>query len=137
MAQKKKYVILIGDGMGDYPLAELGGMTPLQFASIPNIRAAATAGEARLVKTVPDGMTPGSDVANLSIMGFDPTRYYTGRAPIEAAGAGIAMTPEDVAFRCNLITVAGGAIADHSSGHITTPEANLLMDAVEKKLGRD
>ena len=137
MAQKKKYAILIGDGMGDYPLAELGGMTPLQFASIPNIRAAAAAGEARLVKTVPDGMTPGSDVANLSIMGFDPARYYTGRAPIEAAGAGIAMAPEDVAFRCNLITVAGGAIADHSSGHITTPEANLLMDAVEKKLGRD
>jgi 2,3-bisphosphoglycerate-independent phosphoglycerate mutase len=137
MNQQDKYVILIGDGMGDYPLAELGGKTPLQSAAIPNMRAIAALGEARLVNTVPEGMPAGSDVANLSIMGFDPAKYYTGRAPIEASGAGIKMLPDDVAFRCNLITVEKGLIVDHSSGHISTPEARLLIDSVEKQLGED
>ena len=134
---KCKYIILIGDGMGDYPQAELGGKTVLQSASIPNMRAIAAAGEVRLVTTVPKGMPAGSDVANLSIMGFDPAKYYTGRAPIEAAGAGIDLHPDDIAFRCNLITVENGLIIDHSSGHISTAEARSLMELVERRLGAD
>lgn len=135
--QNRKYIILIGDGMGDYPQAELGHKTLLQSASIPNMRAIATAGEARLVTTVPAGMPAGSDVANLSIMGFNPAKYYTGRAPIEAAGAGIDLHPDDVAFRCNLITVENGLIADHSAGHIPTEEARPLIELLEKRLGGD
>jgi len=131
-----KIVVLIGDGMGDYPLQELGGKTPLQAAAIPNIRAIAGSGTVRLVNTIPEGMSPGSDVANLSIMGFDPRKYYTGRAPIEAAGAGIAMGPRDVAFRCNLIAVEAERIKDHSSGHITTGEALPIIATLNERLGR-
>ena len=135
--QNCKYIILVGDGMGDYPQAELGHKTPLQSASIPNLRAIAGAGEARLVVTVPEGMPPGSDVANLSIMGFNPAKYYKGRAPIEAVGAGIALYPDDVAFRCNLITVANGLIADHSAGHVSTDEARPLIEMLNKELGNN
>ncbi|MBI2437840.1 MAG: cofactor-independent phosphoglycerate mutase, partial [Lentisphaerae bacterium] len=130
-----KIAVLIGDGMGDYPLKELGGKTPLQAAAIPNLRAIAGAGQVRLVNTIPDGLAPGSDVANLSIMGFDPRKYYTGRAPIEAAGASIALSPKDVAFRCNLIAVEQERIQDHSSGHITTEEARPLIAALNSQLG--
>ena len=132
-----KIAVLIGDGMGDYPLDKLGGKTPLQFANIPNIRRIAAVGTVRLMTTVPDGLPPGSDVANLSIMGFDPRKYYTGRAPIEAAGAGVEMAPDDIAFRCNLITVAKDLIQDHSAGHIPTPEARQIVEEVEKRLGKD
>ena len=130
-----KIAVLIGDGMGDYPLAELGGKTPLQAAVIPNMRRIAAAGTVRLVTTVPNELSPGSDVANLSIMGFDPRKFYTGRAPIEAAGADIPMSAEDVAFRCNLITVDNGLIADHSSGHITTEEARPIVELLQQRLG--
>ncbi len=132
-----KIAVLIGDGMGDYPLKQLGGKTPLQFANIPNIRRIAAVGTVRLMTTVPNGLAPGSDVANLSIMGFDPRRYYTGRAPIEAAGAGLDLADEDVAFRCNLITVAKDLIQDHSAGHITTPEARRIVEDLDKHLGRN
>lgn len=132
-----KVVILIGDGMADRPLPERGEKTPLQIAAIPNIRRAAGAGCVRQVKTVPAGMPPGSDVAILSIMGFDPARYYAGRAPIEAAGIGVDMHPNDVAFRCNLVTVERGLITDHSAGHITTREAGPLIEALDRELGRD
>ena len=132
---KRKYVILIGDGMGDYPQSELGGKTLLQSAAIPNMRAIAAAGEARLVTTVPEGMVPGSDVANLSIMGFDPAKYYRGRAPIEAAGAGIDLKSDDVAFRCNLVTVDKGIITDHSAGHISTEQARPLIKLIDERLG--
>lgn len=132
---KRKYIILIGDGMADYPQAELDNKTPLQSAFIPNMRAIAGAGEARLVSTIPAGMPAGSDVANLSIMGFNPAKYYKGRAPIEAAGAGIDLDPVDVAFRCNLITVADNLIADHSAGHIPTDEARSLIELLNKRLG--
>lgn len=132
---KAKYIILIGDGMADYAQAALGGKTPLQSAAIPNLRAIAARGEARLVQTVPEGMSPGSDVANLSIMGFDPARYYRGRAPIEAAGAGIDLKPEDVAFRCNLIAVENDRISDHSAGHIPTAAARPLIELLNKRLG--
>ncbi|MBI3986440.1 MAG: cofactor-independent phosphoglycerate mutase [Lentisphaerae bacterium] len=132
-----KIVILVGDGMGDYPLKELRDKTPLQVAAIPNIRRISAAGTVHLVQSVPDGMFPGSDVANLSLMGFDPRLCYTGRAPIEAAGAGIPMTAADVAFRCNLITVQNELIADHSAGHISTEEARPMIEELERKLGRD
>jgi len=135
--QNCKYIILIGDGMGDYPQAELGHKTLLQSAFIPNMRAIAATGEARLVTTVPEGMPAGSDVANLSIMGFDPKKYYKGRAPIEAVGAGIELHPDDVAFRCNLITVKNGLITDHSAGHISTDEARPLIELLENRLGND
>ena len=131
-----KIAILIGDGMGDYPLPELGGKTFLQVADIPNIRRIAAAGEVCLVRTIPEGMPPGSDVANLSTLGFDPRRYYTGRAPIEAAGAGLRMQADDLAYRCNLITAENGIIQDHSAGHITTEEARPLIDELNRRLGR-
>ncbi len=132
-----KIAVLIGDGMGDYQLPGYGGRTPLQAAAIPNIRCAAGAGRVMLVRTVPDGMQPGSDVAILSMMGFDPRLYYTGRAPIEAAGMGIEMAPDEVAFRCNLITTGDGLIKDHSSGHITTEEARPMIEELQKRFGGD
>ncbi len=135
MRSAKKILILVGDGMGDYPIPELGNRTPLQAANIPNMRRIASAGKTYMVQTVPDGMTPGSDVANLCIMGLDPRRYYTGRAPIEAVGAGIAMRASDVAFRCNLVNVENGVIMDHSSGHITTEEARPIIDSLNASLG--
>jgi 2,3-bisphosphoglycerate-independent phosphoglycerate mutase len=132
-----KIAVLVGDGMGDYPLEKLGGKTPLQFANISNIRRVAAMGTVRLMTTIPEGLPPGSDVANLSIMGFDPGKHYTGRAPIEAAGAGVDLAPDDVAFRCNLITVAKNLIADHSAGHITTGEAEKIIADLGERLGKD
>ncbi|HIH43812.1 MAG TPA: phosphoglycerate mutase, partial [Candidatus Methanoperedenaceae archaeon] len=99
-----KFVILVGDGMADYPLPELGGRTPLQEADIPNLDFIAKNGKCGLARTVPDGFIPGSDVANLSILGYDPKKYYTGRGPLEAASMGVSLKLGDVAFRCNLIT---------------------------------
>jgi 2,3-bisphosphoglycerate-independent phosphoglycerate mutase len=132
-----KTAILVGDGMGDYPVEKLGGKTPLQAARIPTLRKMAAQSNVRMLQTVPDGMAPGSDVANLSLLGYDPSSNYTGRAPIEAAGAGIPLAPDDVAFRCNLITVKDGRMEDYSAGHISTEESRPLMEAVEDKLGRD
>ena len=111
-----KYVVLVGDGMGDYPVEALGGKTPLQAADIPMIRKIAAAGEVRLVQTVPEGMPPGSDVANMALLGYDAAKNYTGRAPIEAAGAELPMKPSDVAYRCNLVTVVDGRMDDYSAG---------------------
>ncbi len=131
-----KIALLIGDGMGDYPLDKLGHKTPLQVAMIPNMRRVAAAGITRLVTTIPEGMTPGSDVANLSIMGFDPRMYYSGRAPIEAAGIGLKLAADEVAFRCNLVTIEAELIKDHSADHITTPEAQQLVAELGRQLGR-
>jgi 2,3-bisphosphoglycerate-independent phosphoglycerate mutase len=133
-----KYVVLVGDGMGDYPVDALGGRTPLQAADIPSMRRIAAAGEVRLVQTVPDGMPPGSDVANLALLGYNAAENYTGRAPIEAAGADLPMNTTDVAFRCNLVTVTdAGIMEDYSAGHITTEEGRALMEAVQQRLGRE
>ena len=121
----RKIVVLVGDGMGDYPVEELDGLTPLQKARIPNIRRICAAGEVRMVQTVPvKGLSPGSDVANLSLLGYNPEENYTGRAPIECAGAGIPLQPTDVAFRCNLVTIKDEKMEDYSAGHITTEEAH-------------
>jgi len=134
-----KYVVLIGDGMGDYPLEELGGKTPLQAASTPAMDFLAREGELGLVKTVPPGFEPGSDVANLSILGYDPASCYTGRGPLEAGSMGITLSPDDVAFRCNLVTLdfmAHGQVVmvDYSAGHISTEEARAMVADIRREV---
>jgi 2,3-bisphosphoglycerate-independent phosphoglycerate mutase len=128
-----KYVVVIGDGMADYPIKELNGETPLQKAEIPNMDHIASMGISGMLKTVPENMTPGSDVANLSIMGYDPKIYYTGRGPIEAASIGAKMDDGDVAFRCNLITEDSGILSDFNAGHISTFEASEIIETLNQK----
>jgi 2,3-bisphosphoglycerate-independent phosphoglycerate mutase len=132
-----KYAVLIGDGMADFPMDEFGGKTVLQKANTPNMDYITKNGRAGLARTVPDGMPPGSDVANMSILGYDPKKYYSGRAPLEAASMGIPLNDGDVAFRCNLITITDGIIADYSAGHITSEEAKTLIEAVDSRIGTE
>ncbi len=127
-----KYIVLIGDGMADYPLDELEGKTPLQAAQIPNMDYLASNGVNGLLNTVPLPMEPGSDVANLSIMGYDPEKYYTGRGPLEAASIGADLEDNQVAFRCNFINEEDGLLADFNADHITTLEASELIEALNK-----
>jgi 2,3-bisphosphoglycerate-independent phosphoglycerate mutase len=131
-----KYAVLIGDGMADEPLEKLGGRTPLEAADTPNMREIVRRGRTGLIRTVPPGMPPGSDVATLSVLGYDPKQYYSGRAPLEAARLGIQLGPEEVAFRCNLITVEGEAIADYAGGHITSEEARELVALLNRQLSK-
>jgi 2,3-bisphosphoglycerate-independent phosphoglycerate mutase len=132
--------------MADRPNAELGGKTCLQAAKTPNLDRLATLGKVGMVHTIPEGFPPGSDVANLTVMGYDPRKYYTGRSPLEAASIGINLGPDDVAFRCNLVTlriIAGKSSAsgtvrraimeDFSAGHIPTQEARLLIEEIDSK----
>ncbi|WP_129597549.1 cofactor-independent phosphoglycerate mutase [Methanohalophilus profundi] len=132
-----KHIVLIGDGMADYPIKELGAKTVLEAADTPNMDRMALEGINGLATNVPDGMPAGSDVANMSVLGYDPAKYYSGRAPLEAASMGIELDKNDVAFRCNLITIENGNILDHSAGHISTEEASQLMQAIEDELGGD
>lgn len=132
-----KYIVMVPDGMGDYPIEELEGKTPLEASKIPNMTFMAKNGKVGLVSIIPKGMTPASDVANLSILGYDPTKYYSGRGPLEAANMGIELKSDDVAFRCNLITEDKGVLIDYSAGHITSKEAGLLIGELDKKLGSD
>jgi 2,3-bisphosphoglycerate-independent phosphoglycerate mutase len=125
-----KYVVLVGDGMADRPIDALGGRTPLQVAHIPHMDQLAEAGRCGLAKTVPEGMPPGSDVANLSIFGYQPQRYYSGRAPLEAAAMGIRLKEREIAFRCNLVTVRDGIMEDYSAGHISSEEGKELIGAL-------
>ncbi len=133
-----KYIVMLGDGMADYPIEALGEKTPLQVAKKPNIDRLAKYGQMGMVKTVPDGMKPGSDVANLAAMGYNPRDCYTGRSPLEAVSIGIQMNDTDVAFRCNLVTLsdepeyADKTMVDYSSGEITTAEAAQLIKAVDE-----
>ncbi len=133
-----KYIILLGDGMADYPLTELGGRTPLEAAKKPNIDALASSGFGGRLETIPEGMGAGSDVANLSILGYDPARYYTGRGPLEAASIGVKLSADEVAFRCNFITEKDGMIDDYSAGHITSSETEPLIKSLNESfdLGR-
>ncbi|MBI5675146.1 MAG: cofactor-independent phosphoglycerate mutase [Nitrospirae bacterium] len=134
-----KYVVLIGDGMAGRPLKELGYKTCLQKAHTPNMDRLAAEGEVGKVRTVPKGFEPGSDVANLSILGYAPSKYYSGRAPLEAAYQGIKLGPKDIAFRCNLVNLtfknSHAVMHDYSAGHITTDEARALIKEIDKKLG--
>ncbi len=139
-----KYVIVLGDGMADRPLEELQGMTPLEYAKTPNMDKLAAAGEIGMVHTIPDGMSPGSDTANLSVLGYDPNIYYSGRSPLEALSIGVDMKPTDVSLRCNLVTLSeeeekyeDRKILDHSSGEISTSDAAVLLEAVRKELETD
>ena len=125
-----KLVVILGDGMADLPVETLGGRTPLQAAHIPNMNRVAKEGRNGLARTVPEGMPPGSDVANLSIAGYEPSRYYTGRSPLEAAAMGLALAADDIAFRCNFVTVENGIMLDYSAGHITSEEGHELIRAL-------
>ena len=126
-----KYVVLLGDGMADRPLDALGGRTPLQAAKIPNMNWVAKEGRNGQALTVPEGFPPGSDVANLSVMGYEPGKYYTGRAPLEAAAMGVHLDKSDIAFRCNFVTVRDGIMEDYSAGHITSEEGRELVRALK------
>lgn len=136
-----KYIILQGDGMADYPLEKLKGGTPLSVARKKNIDELAKKSIVGMIRTIPHGMHPGSDIGNMSIFGYDPKQYYTGRAPIEAAGQDIALNKDDVACRCNLVTLnrQGGSttMKDYSAGHITTDEAVELIHTLSSSLKHD
>jgi 2,3-bisphosphoglycerate-independent phosphoglycerate mutase len=138
-ANKTKYIVLVGDGMADYPLKELGGRTPLEAADTPNMDMIASCGIG-LAGTVPAGMEPGSDVANLCLLGYDPTLYQCGRSPLEAASMGVSLTKSQVAFRMNLVTLdrrPDGKIimVSHSSGDITTAEAGFIVESLKQEMG--
>lgn len=137
-----KYVILVGDGMGDQPIAALKNQTPLEAAIIPTMDYLASHGEMCLLQTIPTGFPPGSDVANLSLLGYQPEKYYTGRAPLEAASMGVSLNDDEIAFRCNLVTLDfqeddSVSMVDYSGGHISTEEAKVLIESLDKELGND
>lgn len=129
-----KYLVVIGDGMADEPLPELGGRTPLEYARTPVLDRLALEGSTGLLATVPEGFEPGSDIANLGILGYDPALYYTGRGPLEAANMGVDLEPTDVAYRCNLVTVVDGRMSDFTAGHVTSMEAGELLADLHEAL---
>ena len=135
-----KYIVVLGDGMADEPIAQLGNKTPLDVAKKPNVDALAKKGVVGLCKTIPDGMKPGSDTANLSVLGYDPKIYYTGRSPLEAASIGIDLKDTDVALRANLVTLSNEDVyeektmIDYSAGEITTSEAKELINYLAEHL---
>ncbi len=130
-----KYIILVPDGMADEPVDALGKKTPLEAAATPNMDAMAQKGFSGLVQTIPDGMPPGSDIGNLSLLGYDPAKNFSGRAPLEAANMGIILADDQIAFRCNLVTLDGGRMVDYSAGHISTEEAAKLIGELNRKIG--
>ncbi|MGI8663408.1 MAG: 2,3-bisphosphoglycerate-independent phosphoglycerate mutase [Acidimicrobiales bacterium] len=132
-----KYVVCVPDGCADEPVPELDGRTPLEAASMPNLAALAARGEVGRAAVIPPGMAPGSDVGNMSILGYDPVRFHTGRAPIEAAALGLKLPPDRVAYRCNLVTVGPDAtMVDFAGGHPSSPEAAEIIAALDAQLGR-
>ncbi len=130
-----KYIVLVCDGMADYPVKELAGRTPIEAARTPNMDFIAKHGRIGRVRTVPAGFTPGSDIAQVSIFGYDPKKYYTGRGPLEAANLGVELEEDDVAFRCNLITASGDILRDYSAGHISSREAEIIIKFIDQSLG--
>ena len=139
-----KYVVVLGDGMADEPIARLNGRTPLAYANTPALDALSQKSEIGMVSTIPEGMKPGSDTANLSVMGYDPKKYYSGRSPLEALSIGVPMKDTDIALRCNIVTLseeegipfAKRRILDHSSGEIETEDCAVLLRAVMEELDR-
>lgn len=136
-----KYVVVLGDGMADEPIEELGGKTPLAYARTPIMDQLAPKSEIGLVKTIPEGMNPGSDTANLAVLGYDPKKYYSGRSPLEALSIGVPMKDTDIAIRCNIVTVSDDdlpyeekTIIDHSSSEISTEDAAVLMKAIQEEM---
>ena len=139
-----KYLIILGDGMADKDIPELGGKTPLEYADTPTMDKYSKLSEIGMVRAVQEGMAPGSDTANLSVLGYNPREYYTGRSPLEALSIGVDMKPTDVALRCNIVTVSTDdlpyeekTIIDHSSSEISTEDAAVLLEAVRKELETD
>lgn len=138
-----KYIVVLGDGMADEPIAELGGRTPMEAANTPVMDELASKGTLGMVQNVPQGMAPGSDVANLSVLGYDPAKNYSGRSPLEALSVGVNMEEGDVIFRSNIVTLTEGedypekTILDHSSGEISTADADVLMDAIRERFNSD
>lgn len=139
-----KYLIILGDGMADRPIEALGNLTPLAYASTPMMDELAKEGEIGMVHTIPSGMSPGSDTANLSVLGYDPKKYYSGRSPLEALSIGVQMKDTDIALRCNLVTLSEDEssyedkkILDHSSGEISTEDAAILLSAVRDRLATE
>lgn len=137
----KKYIVVLGDGMADEPIKELGEKTPLEYADTPAMDRLSKVSEIGLVHTIPEGMKPGSDTANLSVLGYDPKIYYSGRSPLEALSIGVPMKDTDVALRCNIVTISEDdvpfeqkTIIDHSSGEISTEDCAVLLEAVKKEL---
>lgn len=139
-----KYLIVLGDGMADEPIAELGGKTPLEYADTPNLDRLSKKSEIGMVHTIPDGMKPGSDTANLSVLGYNPKLYYSGRSPLEALSIGVPMKDTDIALRCNIVTLSEEAcpfaeqtIIDHSSSEISTEDCAVLLKAVAEELANE
>jgi 2,3-bisphosphoglycerate-independent phosphoglycerate mutase len=139
-----KYIIVLGDGMADEPIAALGEKTPLEYAHTPAMDRLSKQGEIGMVHTIPEGMKPGSDTANLSVIGYDPKRYYSGRSPLEALSIGVPMKSTDIALRCNIVTISDDdvpfeekTIIDHSSGEISTEDCGILLEAVKEQLETD
>lgn len=139
-----KYLVILGDGMADRPIESLGNQTPLAYAKTPMMDLLASMGEVGLVHTVPDGMSPGSNTANLSVLGYDPRKYYSGRSPLEALSIGVPLEETDVALRCNLVTLSeeegkykDRTMLDHSAGEISTEDAAALLDAVRQELATE
>jgi len=138
-----KYLVMLGDGMADRPVDVLGGKTPLEAANKPNMDALAKDGKVGMAKTIPEGMPPGSDTANLSVMGYYPRSCYTGRSPLEAVSMGIELAEDDVTYRCNVVTLSDAEnyedadMVDYSSGEITTPESTELINYLAEKLNGD
>ena len=137
----RKYIIVLGDGMADEPIESLNGKTPLEYANTPAMDELSKKAEIGMVHTIPEGMKPGSDTANLSVLGYDPKQYYSGRSPLEALSIGVPMKDTDIALRCNIVTISEDdvpfeekTIIDHSSGEISTEDCAVLLDAVKKEL---
>lgn len=139
----KKYIVLLGDGMADWPIEQLGDQTPLQYAKTPTFDALAKVSVIGMVHTTPDSMAPGSDICNLSVMGYDPVKYHTGRSPLEAASIGVPMKDTDTTFRCNFVTLSDEvnyedkSMVDYSASEITTQEANVLIGALNGAFSND
>ena len=139
-----KYIIVLGDGMADEPIPALGGKTPLECANTPAMDLLSKKGELGMVHTIPEGMAPGSDTANLSVLGYDPLIYYSGRSPLEALSIGVPMKDDDIALRCNVVTISeeetefeNRTILDHSSGEISTQDAAVLIEVIKKELAKE
>lgn len=139
-----KYIVVLGDGMADYPIDELNEQTPLEYANTPMMDELAQKSEIGQVHTIPAGMSPGSDTANLSVLGYDPKKYYTGRSPLEALSIGVPMKDTDIAIRCNIVTVSDEEteykdkkMIDHSAGEISTEDADVLIRAIQEAFGNE
>lgn len=132
-----KHLIILGDGMSDHPVASLGGKTPLEYAFTPAFDRLASMGRSGALVTIPDGLQPGSEVANATILGYDMTKVYEGRGPLEAASIGYELSSDEMAMRCNLITLADGKIGNHHGGHLSSQEGKELIEFLDKELGSD